>query len=64
MKKSRCGLISYSYQGSDYLLALGGEGGYQQLPTKPDNFGSYITNEVHNIEVIYSSRYDMSTCKY
>ncbi len=53
-KKHSCGFISYAYQGSDYLLALGGEGGTQppaepQLHSlyTPGSDGNYTTNEVH-----------------
>ena len=61
MKKHSCGFISYSYQGSDYLLALGGEGG-EQPPAEPqrhslytrDNWGVYFTNEVHIMNVTAS----------
>ncbi len=59
MKKCACALISYSYQGSDYLLALGGEGG-KQLPTQQQhslyisNYGYYYTNEVHIMNITTS----------
>ena len=61
MKKYSCGLISYSYQGSDYLLTLGGMGGRQQ-PTQqqqhslyiPYGYGSYYTNEVHSMNITTS----------
>ncbi len=61
MKKYNCGLISYSYQGSDYLLTLGGEGG-KQLPTQqqrhslyiPDQCGDYYTNEIHIMNITTS----------
>ena len=54
MKKYSCGFTSYSYQGSDHLLALGGEGGIRP-PSEPqphslytpDKWGYYNTNEVH-----------------
>ncbi len=54
MKKQSCGFISYSYEGSDYLLALGGMG-WTQPPAEPQlhslytpSSGSYYyTNEVH-----------------
>ena len=54
MKKSSCGFTSYSYQGSDHLLALGGVGG-EQPPSEPqphslytpNSNGWYSTNEVH-----------------
>ena len=54
MKKHSCGFISYAYQGSDYVVAFGGEGSKQppaksQLHSKytPDYIGKYSTNEVH-----------------
>ena len=61
MKKYGCGLISYSYQGSDYLLTLGGSGG-KQLPTQQqqhslyiaNNYGYYYTNEVHTMNITTS----------
>ncbi len=58
MKKQSCGFISYSYQESDYLLALGGVGG--TLPPAepqlhslytPDRCGNHYTNEVHLMNV-------------
>ena len=60
MKTYSCGLISYSYQGSDYLLTLGGIGG--QEPTQqqqhslyiPYGFGYYYTNEVHTMNITTS----------
>ena len=62
MKKQNCGFISYSYQGSEYLLALGGMGG-KQLPAEPQLYslytpnsnGDYYTNEVHIMNVTTSS---------
>ena len=62
MKKHNCGFISYSYQGSDYLLALGGRGG-KQPPAEPQihslytpisRRGDYYTNEVHIMNVTTS----------
>ncbi len=60
MKKQSCGFISYSHQGSDFLLALGGLGGKQppvepQLHSlyTPDSSG-YNTNEVHIMNVTTS----------
>ena len=60
MKKYGCGLISYSYQGSDYLLTLGGKGGRQQ-PTQQQQHslyipyrGDYYTNEVHTMNITTS----------
>ena len=58
IKKCSCGLISYSYQGSEYLLTLGGRGGQQ--PTQqhslyiPDDYGDYYTNEVHTMNITTS----------
>ena len=61
MKKQSCGFISYSYQESDYLLALGGVGG--TLPPAepqlhslytPYSCGDYYTNEVHIMNVTTS----------
>ena len=61
IKKHSCGFISYSYQGSEYLLALGGRGGKQppaepQLHSlyTPDSSGHYYTNEVHIMNVTTS----------
>ena len=61
MKKQNCGFISYFYQGSEYLLALGGEGGKQppaepQLHSlyTPSSSGNYYTNEVHIMNVTTS----------
>ena len=61
MKKLNCGFISYSYQASDYLLALGGRGGTQP-PAEPQLHSLYIpgssdwytTNEVHIMNVTAS----------
>ena len=60
MKKHSCGFISYSYQGSDYLLALGGRGG-EQPPAEPQlnslytrHWGDYYTNEVHMMNMTAS----------
>ena len=59
MKKCSSGLISYSYQGSDYLLTLGGVGGRQ--PTQQQHHslyipygGCYYTNEVHAMNITTS----------
>ena len=53
IKKKSCGFTSYSCQGSDHLLVLGGEGG-KQPPSEPQphslytpDIGLYRTNEVH-----------------
>ena len=43
MKKHTCGFISYSYQGSDYILALGGRGG-KQPPAEPQLHSLYTPN--------------------
>ena len=60
MKKYSCGLICYSYQGSDYLLTLGGMGGQQPTQQQqhslyiPDGDGDYYTNEVHTMNITTS----------
>ena len=61
MKKQNCGFISYFYQGSDNILALGGKGGTQppaepQLHSlyTPHSYGNYCTNEVHIMNVTTS----------
>ena len=60
MKKYNCGLISYSYQGSDYLLTLGGMGGQQPTQQQQhslyirDGYGDYYTNEVHTMNITTS----------
>ena len=59
MEKSGCGFISYSYQGTDYLLALGGvamkqptQQQQQHSATIPSGYGSfYYTNEIHTMEM-------------
>ena len=59
MEKHSCGFISYSYQGTDYLLALGGRA--RKQPTQqqqhslyiPD-YGVYYTNEIHTMEMTSS----------
>ena len=61
MKKQVCGFISYSYQGSDNILALGGKGG-KKPPAEPqihslytpNSYGYYYTNEVHIMNVTTS----------
>ena len=60
MKKCDCGLIPYSYQGSDYLLTLGGNGG-RQRPTQQQQHSLYMhddrgyyTNEVHTMNITTS----------
>ena len=59
MEKYSCGFISYSYQGTDYLLALGGRVGKQ--PTQQQQHSLYIpwyvgyyTNEIHTMEMTSS----------
>ena len=60
MEKSSCGFISYSYQGTDYLLALGGRA--MKQPTRqqqhslyiPVYGGFYFTNEIHTMEMTSS----------
>ena len=59
IEKFRCGLISYSYQDSDYLLLLGGRG--NKPPKKQQKgslyypcHGAYITNEVHIMDITKS----------
>ena len=61
MEKYSCGFISYSYQGTDYLLALGGMS--RKQPTQqqqqhslyiPSGYGSYFTNEIHTMEMTSS----------
>ena len=61
IKKHTCGFISYSYQGSECMLALGGKGG-KQPPAEPQmhslytpsSAGYYCTNEVHIMNVTTS----------
>ena len=61
MKKQKSGFISYSYQGSDYIIALGGMGG-EQPPAEPqlhslytpNSLCYYCTNEVHIMNVTTS----------
>ena len=59
MEKYGCGFISYSYQGTDYLLALGGAA--EKQPTQQQQHslyipsgGSYYTNEIHTMEMTSS----------
>ena len=58
MEKSGCGFISYSYQGTDYLLALGGVA--EKQPTQQQHslyvphYGGYYTNEIHTMEMTSS----------
>ena len=59
MEKYRCGFISYSYQGTDYLLALGGIVGKQPTQQQQNSLylpcGSYYyTNEIHAMEMTSS----------
>ena len=59
MEKYGCGFISYSYQETDYLLALGGVRAVKQ-PTQQQHSlyipsGSYYyTNEIHTMEMTSS----------
>ena len=69
MEKSGCGFISYSYQGTDYLLALGGEAWKQPTLQQqqhslyiPPYGSSYCTNEVHTMEMT-SSQGNVYHCK-
>ena len=59
MEKDGCGFISYSYQRTDYLLALGGAA--EKQPTQQQQHslyissgGSYYTNEIHTMEMTSS----------
>ena len=57
VEKRSCGFISYSYQGKDYLLALGGRAGKQ--PTQQHSLyipycDYYYTNEIHTMEMTSS----------
>ena len=60
MEKYSCGFISYSYQGTDYLLALGGAA--EKQPTQQQQQYSlyiprgsyYYTNEIHTMEMTSS----------
>ena len=59
IEKNSCGFISYSYQGIDYLLALGGRAG--KRPTQQQQHSLYIphycyyfTNEIHTMEMTSS----------
>ena len=59
MEKDSCGFISYSYQGTDYLLALGGTAGKQPTQQQQHSLyipycGSYYTNEIHTMEMTSS----------
>ena len=57
MEKYSFGFISYFYQGTDYLLVLGGKA--RKEPTQqqkhslyiPCGYGSYYTNEIHTMEI-------------
>ena len=57
MEKSGCGFISYCYQGTDYLLALGGIA--RKQPTQQQHslylpyYGGYYTNEIHTIDMTF-----------
>ena len=58
MEKGSCGFISYSYQGTDYLLVLGGRA--RKQPTQQQHslytccYGGYYTNEIHTMEMTSS----------
>ena len=59
MEKYGCGFISYSNQGTDYLLALGGAA--EKQPTQQQQHSlyipyldSYYTNEIHTMEMTSS----------
>ena len=59
MEKYSCRIISYSYQGTVYLLALGGKSG--KKPTQQQQHSLYIpygnyyyTNEIHTMEMTSS----------
>ena len=59
LEKYSCGFISYSYQGTDYLLALGGKAGKRPTQQQQHSLyilygGSYITNEIHTMEMTSS----------
>ena len=54
MKKCGCGLTSYSYQGSDYLLTLGGMAQLQHSLYTLDDYDCYYTNEVHTMNITTS----------
>ena len=58
MEKYSCGFISYSYQGTDYLLALGGIAGKQPTQQQqqhslyiPSGYVGYCTNEIHTMDM-------------
>ena len=57
MEKNNCGLISYSYKGTDYLLVLGGIAVKQPTQQQehslyiPCGYGSCYTNEMHTMEM-------------
>ena len=56
VNKSSCGFISYSYQGTDYLLALGGMTVKQPTQQQQHSlyipyYSSYYTNEIHTMEM-------------
>ena len=59
MEKYGCGFISYSYQGTDYLLALGGAAGKQPTQQQQHSlyipyYGYYYTSEIHTMEMTSS----------
>ena len=54
MKKSSCGMIPFSSDGQDYLLAIGGGGplpaslpAHSQYTLRPDYQSLCYTNEIH-----------------
>ena len=56
MEKYGCGFISYSHQGTDYLLALGGKAVKQPTQQQHSQYipcygGGYYTNEIHTMEM-------------
>ena len=60
MEKYGCGFISYSYQGTDYLLALGGRARKQPTQQQQQHSlyipcgNSYFTNEIHTMAMTSS----------
>ena len=56
MEKYSCRFISYSYQGTDFLLALGGKAGKQPTQQQQHTLylpcdSGYYTNEIHTMEM-------------
>ena len=69
MAKYGCGLISYTFNGSNYLLTIGGQA--RQLPPEHQQqqhsqynelYGFCDTNEVHIMNITTGIIYNM-TCK-